>query len=122
MVSCSHQFLDALRLLVDLNRGPDLVGMDVDGIERVNPELQSGELREQYDKFILGMANMVEHYLQQIPTTATHVCHAVSHGFLRTWNSTPFARGYPLAITIRNVWFRCWRRLKIDQMVDIRTA
>ncbi len=75
-------------------------------MERVSAELQEGELRIQYEEFIPVMAKFTEHYLQQLQNDVSHACHAVSNGFLKTWESTRYARLFPLAVTIGNVWFR----------------
>jgi len=106
MKQYSEHFFDALRWLADLQGGAQAIGQDIEGIQHVSAELQGGEFREEYEKFIPGIKAVAEHYVQRLPSPAAHSCHAVSHGFLQTWNASPYGRAYPLAITIGNVWFR----------------
>lgn len=102
--SYTDRFFEALRLLYRIEGRPDA---DIPKIRQVSEGLLADpEMVERYGKAKLLLTKFASHYLGQLGRSAAHGCHAISNGFLRTWEGTPLAGGFPLAVTIGNVRFR----------------
>jgi len=107
MKSYLDQYFEAFSLPKTVGPTSEVKALNIGVTKNVAKALQHGEFRKDYDdKAIPIIKAFAELYLKHRPAPIAHNCHAVSDGFLKTWESTQCSQGLPLTITIGNVWFR----------------
>jgi hypothetical protein len=64
------------------------------------------EFARHYGRVRQLLETLSAQYLAQHPGTVTRACHAVSHGFHRTWSLHPLAESFPLQLTVGTVYYQ----------------
>lgn len=105
-MSYTERFIDGLEFLAKVSKGARRDMGDISLYRDHIAALQTPEMREQYVKPIEVLTALSEAYVENFPGNLANKCHAVSHGFLRSWETSDFGDVFPLAVTIGNVYYK----------------
>lgn len=106
-MSYRSKFIDSLRFLGQIEPESWVSEERLRGIEEVIVMTQTdADVVEAYAKGLELMVAIGEKWIQAMPYGPQHKCHSLAQGFITTWNSTPFAKAAPLAVTIGNVYYK----------------